>query len=616
MKEDELRLNTFVFHNEWGTGHIVAFEGDGQWVLVDFRGRPKHRMTREIALRSLSRLPGDGLKASLWNSSDTVRIWAKKRPLRLVAAALADAGGTAKAKDLQTRIEQHLDTKWNTWWKRVQPLVKQSPHFQMKEGSYIILGKPSDVPEEAPSTRLVRHTRGEPKSSRTHRVASSREWIKWLLTDIDSAPPANSPAPITFDILDAFPAEMLEGINRRLLYGLRFVLEAQKRPSVRTLEGWVKAISRLSNHWVQSSSPGSLKALPEQLVSFTADLLDKPRHKKFAGQVLPVLAAIAEKNDQVARGIGDSLVSLLQAGSKGAIELFRDLMDKLPETARRLLSREVILKVFQTGTPEQQNRAFNAVNDRDRGYLLEYLALLVIDRQIPAEGVLEAFRGEWLATQGAVQETSLRSPLLGAMLLGAAAEPLRLRVEDAFRLAVREKEQSLTDPIIAMLVRTAKEEVLHARRELEQRRHNEVNNFNARLAEAHAEIERMRRNADDLQQHIARRREEAHLEIRRDMLLVIGEVLQIMSVKDRKPADLMADLEAGLSLALKAGGAEVLGLVGEEVPYDRLRHQADKDIDEGTPVIVVAPGVLVRGKQPGELILLKARTTPKEHGTK
>ena len=616
MKENEIELNAFVYHKEWGVGRIVALEGDGQWVLVDFRGRPKHRMTREIALRSLSRLPDDGLEASLWNSPDTARIWAKKRPLRLVAAALADAGGTAKAKDLQTCIEQHLDTKWNTWWKRIQPLVKQSPYFHMKEGSYVISGNPSDVPEEALPTRVGRRTTAEPKSSRTHKVASSREWIKWLLTDIDSAPPAKSPAPVVFDILDALPAEMLEGINRRLLYGLRFVLEAQPRPSVRILAGWVDAISRLSNRWIQSSSPGFLKALPEQLVRFTADLLDKPRHRTFAGQVLPVLAAIAEKNDQLARGIGDCLVSLLQAGSRGAAELFRGLVDKLPETARRLLSREVIRKVFQTGTPEQQYLALNAVNDRDRGYLLEYLALLMVDGQIPVERVVEAFRGEWLAIQGAVQVTSLRSPLLGAMLLGAAAEPLHLQIEDAFRLAIREKEQSLTDPVIAMLVHTAREEVLHTRRELEQRLHNEVDNYNARLSEAHAEIERMRRNTDDLQQQVARRREEARLEIRRDMLVAIGEVLQIMSVKDRKPANLTADIEAGLSLALRAGGAEVLGCVGEEVPYDSRRHQAERAIDEGTPVVVVAPGVLVRGGQRGELILLKARTTTKDQGTK
>lgn len=412
MKEDELRLNTFVRHTEWGTGHIVAFEGDGQWVLVDFHGRPKHRMKRDIALRSLSTLPDNGLEASLWNSPDTIRIWVKKMPLRLVAAALADAGGTAKAKDLQSLIEQYLDTKWNTWWKRVQPLVKQSPHFQMKEGSYFMLGNPSDVSEEVTSNRLIRHTRGEPKSSRTHRVASSRDWIKWLLSDLDSAPPTKSPAPVTFDILDELPAEMLERINKRLLYGLSFVLEAQKRPSARILESWSKAISRLSSHWVQSSSPSSLTVLPEQIVSFTVDLLDKPRYKKFAGQVLPVLVMISEKNDKVARGVGDCLASLFQEGSRGASELFGELVAKLPETARRLISREVIRKVCQTGTPEQQNRALNAVNDRDRDYLLEYLALLVVGGQIPEARVVEAFRGEWLATQGAVLETSLRSPCL------------------------------------------------------------------------------------------------------------------------------------------------------------------------------------------------------------
>lgn len=617
MKENEIEANAFVYHRDWGVGRIIALEGDGQWLLVDFRDRPRHRMLREIALRSLSRLPNDGLEATLWNSPETTHGWVKKGPLRLVAAALADAGGTGKPRGLQTRLQQRVlrDVKWSTWWKRIQPLLKGSPYFQVKEGSYILVGNASDVPEELPPAHLRRVTVGGQRSSKTRKLASSKEWIKWLLTGVDLAPPANAPPQVVLEILDALPAETLEGISRRLLCGLRLVLQGKRRPSARTLTTWVVAVSQLSNRWIESSSSASLQTLPENLAEFTANLLDQPRHKTFAKEFLPVLVAIVQKNDQAAQGVARGLATSLQAGSGGAVELLRGLVDKLPETVRKLLSKRVVGEVFQAGTPEQHHLALQAVNEKDRGYLLEYLALLAVDGQIPADRVAEAFRREWLARQEANRPASLSSLLVAVMLLGDAAEPLHLQMMDGFRLAIREQERTLADPVVTMLVGVAREEILQTRMELEQRLRNEVGTLNAQLLETQTELERMRRIANDLQQQLARRREEARLEIRRDMLLAIGELLQVMSVRDRKTADLTADLEAGLSLALRAGGAEVLGWVGQEVSYDPRLYEADEPVDQGAPVVIVAPGVLVRGDQLGDLVLLKARTVRREQGT-
>ncbi len=149
MKENEIEANVFVYHREWGVGQIKTLENHGQLVLVHFQNRPEHRMSREIALRSLNKLPNDGLEATLWNNPETVYSWVKNGPLRLVAAALADAGGAGKPKDLQARLQQRVlrDIKWATWWKKIQPFLKESPHFQVKEGKYILIKKASDVPE-------------------------------------------------------------------------------------------------------------------------------------------------------------------------------------------------------------------------------------------------------------------------------------------------------------------------------------------------------------------------------------------------------------------------------------------------------------------------------------
>lgn len=106
------------------------------------------------------------------------------------------------------------------------------------------------------------------------------------------------------------------------------------------------------------------------------------------------------------------------------------------------------------------------------------------------------------------------------------------------------------------------------------------------------------RNAD-----LAARREESRLEARRDMLLVIGEVLQSLRGQDSEE-ELIADIEAGLRLALKAGGAELFDTAPNG--FDAHLHQTTERLIDSTPVKVVAPGVKVPGKIHGDLVLLKA----------
>ena len=617
MKENEIEANVFVYHREWGVGRIIAIEADGQSVLVHFRNRPEHRMSREIALRSLNKLPNDGLEATLWNNPEIAHNWVRNGPLRLVAAALADAGGAGKPKDLQTRLQQLVlrDVNWNTWWRRIQPLVKQSPYFQVKNGSYILVGNASNVPEEMPLTPSRRVTPGGQRL-KIRKPASSREWIEWLLGPRDIVPPGNVPAQVVLDILDVLPAGMLEGASQRLLSGLRVVLQGKRIPSTQALTTWVEAITQLTSRWGEGSLSDSMQMLPRNLAEFTAELLGQSRHNVFARKFLPVLISIVQKGDGAAQEVVRGLIASLHAKSGAALELLQGLTDALPETTRRLFLKKVVREVFQVGVPEHQHLVLHAVNERYHDYLLEYLSLLAVDGQISADRVVEAFWGEWPTRQKANRLDYLKSLLIVAMLLDAAAEPLHPQMIDEFRSALREQDQTLAASIVAKLVGAAKEEILQTRHELEQRLSHEVETRNTQLLEKQQEIERIHRTVDDLQQEIARRREEAQLEIRRDILLAIGEILQILSEKDKKSTDLISDVEAGLSLALHAGGAEVLGRKGQVVTYDPRLHWAEQGLDQGTSVVIMAPGVRVRGDQLEDLILLKARVAKREPGNK
>lgn len=149
MKDQELQTGVLVRHRQWGVGQLVAIEDAGRQIVVDFRGKPQHSMAREMALRSLTTIPAAGLDAMLWDDPNALLSWTNEAPLKLIAAALTDMGGSGKSREIREKLEGRVlrDIKWVTWWKRVQPAVKESPNFMVnKDGSTTLRGEPNQIP--------------------------------------------------------------------------------------------------------------------------------------------------------------------------------------------------------------------------------------------------------------------------------------------------------------------------------------------------------------------------------------------------------------------------------------------------------------------------------------
>ncbi len=130
------------------------------------------------------------------------------------------------------------------------------------------------------------------------------------------------------------------------------------------------------------------------------------------------------------------------------------------------------------------------------------------------------------------------------------------------------------------------------------------------LEQERQEQERLRQQVRERNAELSSNREESRLEIRKDMLLAVGEVLQSVRLA-ASTEELAGNAEAGLTLALRAGGAETLGTPGEHVAYDPEKHHLENHHAEGglpgsSPVCVVAPGVVYRGGIHGDRVLLKA----------
>ena len=170
MIKQELKSGAFVRHRseqKFGIGRVVKLGEDDQQVEVEFQnesGPWTTPMEKDAALRSLDILPEEGFEVTFWKSPDTVKSWVSEGQLRLVAAALADLGGSGRVKDIEDKLESILEpggVKFSNWWKKVRPAVNDSDHFTTGQGKPIILN--SEVTDVAVGPLPIQ-PKPEPKS--------------------------------------------------------------------------------------------------------------------------------------------------------------------------------------------------------------------------------------------------------------------------------------------------------------------------------------------------------------------------------------------------------------------------------------------------------------------
>lgn len=144
-----------------------------------------------------------------------------------------------------------------------------------------------------------------------------------------------------------------------------------------------------------------------------------------------------------------------------------------------------------------------------------------------------------------------------------------------------------------------------------------------RLKESHdSSLERWQREEERLYNRIntliadkAALREESRLEIRKEMLLRVGDIIQRGYQTGKTPEARLDELMEILPYALRDGGAQPLGTVGEIVQYDPRLHHSPEKIAIGGPVRLTAPGVVVIGGSFGDKIILKANVTKESEAT-
>ena len=256
-----------VRHLTYGVGRVEAVQSDS--IVVDFRDRPRHSMSRSMA-GNLARLPADCLAALTWDGPAAIRTWHEDAPLKLLAAVLADIGGTGKAGEIRERLDHGSllgGKRWNAWWHRVRAAAADSSHFRMiRNKSNAVTGislvsSAGDVPTEPlppPPPKPEPRKRGK-----TQKV-SLADWRKWFQNPAPEPPPGRYPTRAANNALSKLPAKDIGyALDRTMGGGAEFL--ASGNTSQQAAGAWIESVGWTFTRYHELNDPDTVGLLAQQV---------------------------------------------------------------------------------------------------------------------------------------------------------------------------------------------------------------------------------------------------------------------------------------------------------------------------------------------------------------
>ncbi len=122
-------VGSYVYHRTWGIGKCIDMKDDT--LIIDFRDKPKHRMTLQMALTCLQILPEDHIW--LMKSKDLKKL--RETILNDVEEGLKivirSKNNSSTVRDFKDELLKGVLTKkeWTKWWNKAKTILKKNPYF-------------------------------------------------------------------------------------------------------------------------------------------------------------------------------------------------------------------------------------------------------------------------------------------------------------------------------------------------------------------------------------------------------------------------------------------------------------------------------------------------------
>ena len=589
MTDSSVRSGALVWYGPKGLGRVREV-GDSSTIL--FWSDLKAGTIQRVPTPLLTLLDPIGPSSADDSIAEEFDSWAKKSPVKLVALALAACGGAGSNIDIRDQLsgKAPLSPNWGSWWKRNQLKLANLPdHFRISSKGdsteYALQSNVMDVPQDWT----------EPKS------ASLTDWKAWLSADTHEPPPGRFPTKPVADALAKWEAKSVEKTLLRLMVASEQLSSAGDL-SAQAAESWLRALAQAIVRRIEVGgidTRGYIAARAGETLARLAHVAGD----RVPQDLLLQAGALDGEIDAWRRGFVAGLWEAFEGDD--AREMYSRSSTLLGRQARTDLARKLALAAFDPGYSGRRNLELDRLldmlpHDQRTRILQEMVASATVSQK---EGVLD-YIGNSRHASGP-EFLGLRMMAIFA-LADPKGDPAKL--EGTLKAGDPNFNGVLQVSNPEPLLQTIQKEHFRDIENLQQTHASEIERNYQEKEQLRQQISRLSQQVQERNAELDARREESRLEIRQDMLLAVGEVLQSMYLRPHggEPSE---TVEAGLTLALRAGGADLLEAPGKIVEFRPQWHQASGDLTVAALVKVLAPGVIVRGGVHGDRVLLKAQVT-------
>ncbi len=122
-------VGNYVFHNSWKLGKIKDIESDG--IIIDFKEKPEHRMSIQMALQSLKPISDEHLYVMKYEDNDTLMSLFKDDFMQFFELMIKSYNGQMLLADIKSElIPDFVEEKnWTKWWSKARTQIKKDPLF-------------------------------------------------------------------------------------------------------------------------------------------------------------------------------------------------------------------------------------------------------------------------------------------------------------------------------------------------------------------------------------------------------------------------------------------------------------------------------------------------------
>jgi transcription elongation factor GreA len=211
-KLEAMEPGAYCIHRSWGFGQIMDYDDAEQKLVIDFKGKKKHRMDPAFCLRTLEVLPPKHLLVRKETEPEKIAELIEEKPVQLVVETLAAFPNKATtAIDLEIILQQAIgEEKFKKWWSSTKKNVAKDPRIAVpakKTECYVLRDEPVSVEDEIlEHFNNTRSARRRIQLAEELTVAASRKETK-----TDLMPVLNGLAEAIKDSNQLHPSERLYG---------------------------------------------------------------------------------------------------------------------------------------------------------------------------------------------------------------------------------------------------------------------------------------------------------------------------------------------------------------------------------------------------------------------